>query len=73
MTQPKLTALNMELEPYSSTPARYDDVSQPLEALVIVRGLDSDGKAATWLLRTHGLDPMTAIGMAHWARAVATG
>jgi hypothetical protein len=63
------TVLGMPLE--HNHPAI--DILQPTGALVVVEGLDSAGRPGTWLLATHGLGGMTAIGMAQWARRVSGG
>jgi hypothetical protein len=43
------------------------DLSQPLEALVVVKGLDSRGKVCHWLAKTADLTMIEAWGMAAWA------
>ena len=47
------------------------DLSQPLEALVVVKGLDSRGKVCHWATKTPGLTNVEAMGMAMWGYEVA--
>lgn len=47
------------------------DISQPLEALVVVKGLDSAGKLCHWALKTPDLTNVEAMGMAGWGYEVA--
>ena len=53
------------------TPGEDYDVVQPLEALVVVKGLDSRGKLCHWTFKTSDLLNVDAMGMAMWAYEVA--
>lgn len=44
-----------------------DDLEQPLEALVVVKGFDSAGNISYWFARTPGVNEMETTGMLHWA------
>jgi hypothetical protein len=44
-----------------------NDLQQPLDALTIVKGFDSNGEIAWWLARTPDLNDMETVGMLHWA------
>ncbi|MBO0837077.1 MAG: hypothetical protein J2P28_16430, partial [Actinobacteria bacterium] len=52
-------------------PKHRDDVIQPLDALVILKGLDSSGRVAYWITSTEGLSNMEVLGMTTWAAEVA--
>lgn len=47
------------------------DLAQPVEALVVVKGLDSQGKMCHWAVKTPDLSSVEAMGMAMWAYEVA--
>ena len=49
------------------------DIVQPLCALVVVKGIDSDGKVVHWTLKTTDLSNVEAQGMALFALDVARG
>lgn len=61
------TALGLSLE----TSDEDYDLIQPLEALVIVKGLDSRGKMCHWVVKTPDLLNVEAMGMAMWGYEVA--
>jgi hypothetical protein len=61
------TALGLPLD---SRDEAYDIV-QPLEAIVIVKGLDSHDDVRYWTLKTSGLPNVEAMGMAMWGYEVA--
>ena len=61
------TALGLPLD---TTDDDYDLV-QPVEALVIVKGLDSRGKMCHWAVKTPDLSNVEAMGMAMWGYEVA--
>jgi hypothetical protein len=61
------TALGLSLD---SRDEAYD-VAQPLEAVVIVKGLDSDDQVRYWAMKTPDLPNVEAMGMAMWAYEVA--
>lgn len=61
------TALGL---PLGTSDEEYDLV-QPLEALVIVKGLDSRGKVCHWVIKTPDLLNVEAMGMAMWGYEVA--
>jgi hypothetical protein len=46
------------------------DIVQPLEALVILKGLDSDNAVKYWIVKTDGLEAMDSWAMAEWAAEV---
>lgn len=56
-----MTVLGLKLD------AEDNDLSQPLEALVIVKGLDTDGELSHWIISTDGLNPIEGLGMARYA------
>lgn len=72
MTKPEFEALGLPLE--LATDGAPDgevyDIVQPLEALVIVRGLDSSDSLCTWVIRTSGMDTVLALGCAQFAAHV---
>lgn len=47
--------------PLDTTDEDYD-IAQPVEALVIVKGLDSQGKLCHWVLKTPDLSNIEAMG-----------
>ena len=61
------TALGLPLD----TADEAYDIVQPVEALVIVKGLDSSGKLCHWVLKTPDLLNVEAMGMAMWGYEVA--
>jgi hypothetical protein len=65
--RPDLTALGLQLD---STDDAYD-ITQPLEALVVVKGLDSKGKVCHWVIKTPDLTNVEAMGMAMFGYEVA--
>lgn len=70
MTTPppvEYTALGLPLD---TTDDDYD-IAQPVVALVVVKGLDSDGKLVYWALKTADLSNVEAMGMAMWGYEVA--
>ena len=62
------TALGLPLE----TDEDFD-LEQPLEALVVVKGLDKSGRVSHWAVRTPGLSNIEIMGMSIWALDVARG
>jgi hypothetical protein len=56
--------------PLDLTDGDYD-IAQPVEALVIVKGLDSRGRLCHWALKTPDLSNVEAMGMALWGYEVA--
>jgi hypothetical protein len=61
---PDWSVLGMPLRPEG-------DVAQPLEAAVIIKGLDADGKIAYWTTCTEGLTSIEILGMCTWGAEVA--
>lgn len=49
------------------------DIAQPLEAVTVVKGLDSDGEIHYWTAKTSSLTTIEARGMLDWALEVARG
>lgn len=43
-----------------------NDLQQPLDAIVVVKGLDADDQIAWWIARTADLNDMEAEGMLRW-------
>jgi hypothetical protein len=64
---PEFTVLGMPLD----TSDEDYDIAQPVEALVIVKGLDSRGKMSHWALKTPDLLNVEAMGMAMFGYEVA--
>jgi hypothetical protein len=64
---PEFTVLGMPLD---SSDEDYDLV-QPLEALVVVKGLDSGGRVCYWAVKTPDLANVEAMGMAMFGYEVA--
>jgi len=62
---PEWTVLGMELE------GPDGDLRQPLEAAVIIKGLDGDGEIAYWTVKTKGLTTVEVLGMCAWGASVA--
>lgn len=56
--------------PLDTTDEDYDLV-QPVVALVVVKGLDSDGKLCYWAIKTPDLSNVEAMGMAMFGYEVA--
>ena len=67
MADIEYTALGMPLE----TSDEAYDLIQPIEVLVVVKGLDSRGKMCHWVVKTPDLLNVEAMGMAMWAYEVA--
>jgi hypothetical protein len=67
MTSVEYTALGLPLD---SRDEAYD-VVQPLEAVVIVKGLDSDDAVRYWTIKTPDLTNVEAMGMAMFGYEVA--
>lgn len=65
MTEFKCLGLPLDTS-WGENPADYD-IIQPLEALVIVRGLDSEDNEAHWVMRTAHLRNIEMRGMLDWA------
>jgi hypothetical protein len=63
-----LTVLGLPLETDSDF-----DLEQPLEAVVVVKGIDKSGGISHWAARTPGLSNIEITGMAMWALDVARG
>ena len=63
----EFTALGLPLD----TSDEDYDIVQPVEALVIVKGLDSRGKLCHWTLKTPDLSNVEAMGMAMFGYEVA--
>lgn len=57
-----LTCCGLPLKVFSQ-----DEISQPLEALVIVKTMEADGTIAHRVLLTDGLSQVEALGYAHFA------
>jgi hypothetical protein len=68
MTTPPVeyTALGLPLD----TTDEACDIAQPIVALVVVKGLDSDGRLVYWTLKTPDLSNVEAMGMAMWGYEV---
>jgi hypothetical protein len=66
-TDPEYTALGLPLD---SRDEAYD-ITQPLEAVVIVKGLDSEDAVRYWVLKTPDLPNVEAMGMAMFGYEVA--
>lgn len=58
------TALGLEVE-------LPDDMAQPLEIAMVVKGLDREGKIAYWTVPTSNLQSVEIIGMMRWGESVA--
>jgi hypothetical protein len=69
MSAPTVTYAALGL-PLDTSDEDYD-IAQPVEALVIVKGLDSRGKLCHWTLKTPDLTSVEAMGMAMWGYEVA--
>ena len=63
----KFAALGLPLD----TSDEDYDIALAVEALVIVKGLDSRGKLCHWTLKTPDLSNVEAMGMAMWGYEVA--
>ncbi len=61
------TALGLTLD----TTNKDYDIVQPLEILIVVKGLDPRGKLCHWTIKTPDLSNVEAMGMAMWAYEVA--
>lgn len=48
-----------------------EDLAQPLEIAMVLKGFDSDGHIAYWVTSTPGLTGVEIIGMMRWGEAVA--
>ena len=48
-----------------------DDLRQPLEAAVIIKGLDATGQIAYWTVKTKGITDVEVLGMCIWGASVA--
>lgn len=59
------TALGMPLE---DPP---DDLAQPLETALVVKGLSNDGQIAYWIMGSGGLQAVEVLGMFTWGAHVA--
>jgi hypothetical protein len=68
--QVEFKALGLTLE---RTPDEDYDLVQPLEVLVVVKGLDSEDHVRYWAIKTPGLMNVEARGMADFALEVARG
>jgi hypothetical protein len=61
-------ALGLDLE---LTPGEEYDLVQPLEILLVVKGLDSEDNVRYWAVKTPGLTKIEARGYADYALEVA--
>ncbi len=68
--QVEFKALGLDLE---LTPGEEYDLVQPLEILLVVKGLDSEDSVRYWVIKTPGLTNIEARGYADWALEVVRG
>lgn len=68
MAAVELTALGLKLDDSDSD---YD-ITQPLEVLAVVKGLDSRGQVCHWVIKTPDLTNVEAWGMAMFGAKVAS-
>jgi hypothetical protein len=61
MAETEWSLLGMSLD------AGENDLQQPLEAITVVKGLDSNDQIAWWIARTEDLNDMETEGMLRWA------
>ncbi|MCW2904455.1 MAG: hypothetical protein JWO67_6720 [Streptosporangiaceae bacterium] len=62
MATPEYTVLGMKLD------TEHADLAQPLAALVVVKGLDAEGRVAYWAMATEDIQTVEALGMANYAK-----